>query len=159
VSCSTTRSESYLHSHTSYALLEPACTGDSTIHRAVGIRRAEAERAVGRKAACLVAETVQATELEPRICWTGVLDRFVDGEEIVQIVVVERVSSEVVAIAKICRRNRAEIIDYRIVLESQCECPVLVAPQADIGRATENRVRLIQAAVVDIEAAFAEPLG
>jgi hypothetical protein len=107
----------------------------------------------------MVAETVQATELEPRICWTGVLDRVVDGEEIVQIVVVKRVSSEVVAVAKICRRNRAEIIDYRIVLAPQCECPVLVALQADIGLATENRVRLIEAAVVDIEAAFAEPLG
>src|SRR5258708_30894572 len=44
------------------------------VKRAVVIRRAEAVRAVGRESACLVAESVQATELEPRICRTRVLD-------------------------------------------------------------------------------------
>ncbi|KAG0189720.1 hypothetical protein DFQ28_003043 [Apophysomyces sp. BC1034] len=126
--------------------------GGRHVQRTVRIRCTDAPCAVVRKLACRIAETIQAAELHAIIVRARVLDGVLDRERVVEIIVVERVAREVVAIPVASRRQRREIVDDRIVLTTQRQRTVLIAAQPDIGLPIEDRAAFSILPVIQVKA-------
>src|SRR5262249_47577880 len=81
-----------------------------------------------------------------------ILDRVVDAEVVVEIVVIERVREERSSVLRAGQRERSKEIDHAIVLTAQRQRAVFRRPQANVRLPSKQPAALAQRAVACIEA-------
>lgn len=128
----------------------PVCNGN--VQRAIGVLCTYVFRAVDREAR-RVAEGVCAAEREAGVVDAAVLDRVVETEGVVCVVVVLRMREHRAAPVAI-GRQRSQIVNDGIVLAAERKHPELRAGHTDEGLTAELLALLPQLAAINVKAVF-----